>query len=286
MDRSDFDVGSLRENLATSTRVQRSAAAARTSGVVKMEKMGRLDIHKLMERYVGSSGGYLGSFGSHQDLLRFYIDCGMDVIPTDFPGTNKDRFQAILESAEPRGQAKIIRGILKRHTVGSSPDRTQQLHDELIRLAQRLETGAGVTNPSPVYTSEFVRRTLSEVEHAVTSERETGGVDRIHSAMHGYLQAVCRAAGISFSDGARVDELFSVIRARHPAFSRTAPRAAETTAICRAMAQVLVVLNPIRNDGSMAHPTEQLIEPIEATLVINAVRTILHYVDAKLAAVA
>lgn len=249
-----------------------------------MEKLSRLEINKLMERYIASSGGFLGSFNSHPELLRFYVDCGLDVIPTDFPGTNKDRFRAILESAEPADQAKIIRGVLKRHPAESSANRTQALHDEFLRLAQRLETGAGVANPTPVYTSEFVKRTLIEVEEAVKTRRETGGVDRIHSAMHGYMQAVCRAAGITFSDGARVDELFSLIRSRHPAFGRTVPRATETTTICRAMAQVLVVLNPIRNDGSMAHPTEELIEPIEAMLVINAARTILHYVDAKLVA--
>jgi hypothetical protein len=249
-----------------------------------MEKMSRLEINKLMERYIGSSGGYLGDFGSHLELLRFYVDCGLDIIPTDYPGTNKDRFRAILESAEPADQAKIIHGVLKRHPAGSSANRTQALHDEFHRLAQRLETGPGVANPIPVYTSEFVKRTLIEVEEAVKTRRETGGVDRIHSAMHGYMQSVCRAARITFSDGARVDELFSLIRGRHPAFGRTVPRATETTAICRAMAQVLVVLNPIRNDGSMAHPTEELIEPIEAMLVINAARTILHYVDAKMAA--
>lgn len=249
-----------------------------------MEKLSRLEINKLMERYIGSSGGYLGTFSSHPELLSFYVDCGLDIIPTDYPGTNKDRFRAILESAEPADQAKILRGILKRHPADSSPNRTQALHDEFFRLAQRLETGAGVANPTPVFTSEFVKRTLIEVEEAVRTRRETGGVDRIHSAMHGYMQAVCRAAGITFSDGARVDELFSLIRGRHPAFGRTVPRANETTTICRAMAQILVVLNPIRNDGSMAHPTEELIEPIEAMLVINAARTVLHYLDAKLVA--
>src|SRR4051794_36576483 len=102
-----------------------------------MEKMGRLEINKLMERYIGSSGGYLGTFGSHPELLRFYVDCGVDVIPTDYQGTNKARFQAILDAAGPRDQAKIIRGILERHPVGSSGDRTQDLHDEFLRLAQR-----------------------------------------------------------------------------------------------------------------------------------------------------
>ncbi len=41
------------------------------------------------------------------------------------------------------------------------------------------------------------------------------------------------------------------------------------------------VLNPIRNSASMAHPNADLLEDPEAMLVINAARTILHYIDAK-----
>ena len=140
-----------------------------------MRGMNRLEINKLMERYVGSSRGYLGSFGSHTELLRFYADCGVDVIPTDYPGTNKDRFQAILEGAQPSDQAKIIRGILTRHPVGSSETRTQELHDEFHQLVQRLETGEGVAAPAPTYTSEFVKRTLGEVEETIRTKRETAG---------------------------------------------------------------------------------------------------------------
>ena len=44
------------------------------------------------------------------------------------------------------------------------------------------------------------------------------------------------------------------------------------------------VLDPIRNRSSFAHPTKGLLEVPEAMLVINAARTILHYLDAKLAA--
>src|SRR5436309_8139497 len=104
--------------------------AAAQEGGVKMGKMSRLEINRLMERYIGSSGGYLGTFGSHPELLRFYVDCGVDVIPTDYTGTNKARFQTILENSQPGDQAKIVRGILKRHPVRSSEDRTQELYDE------------------------------------------------------------------------------------------------------------------------------------------------------------
>jgi hypothetical protein len=249
-----------------------------------MEKMGRLEINKLMERYIGSSGGYLGSFGSHPELLRFYVDCGVDVIPTDYPGTNKARFQAILENAQPADQAKIIRGILKRHPVGSSEDRTQELHDGFLRLAQRLEAGAGVASPAPVYTSEFVKRTLAEVEEAIKTKRETSGVDRVHSALHGYLRLVCDRAGINYIQDDRIVDLFKKLLADHPALKDLGPRPQDTATITKSFCAVMTVIDPLRNKASYAHPTPGLLDVPEAMLAINASRTILHYVDAKLAA--
>lgn len=249
-----------------------------------MGKMNRLEINTLMERYIGSSGGWLGDFGSHADLLRFYVDCGLDVIPTDYPGTNKERFRAILDNVEPADQAKIIRGILKRHPVGSSKNRTQELHDDFYRLARRLEAGVGVASPAPVYTSEFVKRTLAEVEEAIKTKRETSGVDRVHSALHGYLRLVCDRAGIAYIQDDRIVELFKKLLAEHAALQDLGPRPQDTATITKAFCAVMTVIDPLRNKASYAHPTPALLDVPEAMLAINAARTILHYVDAKLAA--
>lgn len=243
-----------------------------------------LEANRLMERYIGSSGGYLGDFGSHPDLLRFYVDCGLDVVPTDYPGTNKKRFRAILDNAEPADQAKIIRGILKRHPVGSSENRTQELHDEFHRLAQRLEAGAGVANPAPVYTSEFVKRTLAEVEEAIRTKRETSGVDRVHSALHGYLRLVCDRAGVSYSQDEKIVALFKKLLVEHTALQNLGPRPQDATTITKSFCAVMTVIDPLRNKASYAHPTPTLLDVPEAMLVINAAKTILNYVEAKLVA--
>jgi len=41
-------------------------------------------------------------------------------------------------------------------------------------------------------------------------------------------------------------------------------------------------LNPIRDQGSLAHPNEALLDEPEATLVINTVRTLMIYLEGKL----
>lgn len=50
------------------------------------------------------------------------------------------------------------------------------------------------------------------------------------------------------------------------------------------MSSILNELNFIRNNGSMAHPNENLLGEAEAMLVVNAGRTILGYLDARLSA--
>jgi hypothetical protein len=126
---------------------------------------------------------------------------------------------------------------------------------------------------------------LEEVEQAVTSRRETSGVDRIHSAMHGYLRLVCDRAGIKYTQDDKIVELFKKLLVEHLALQDLGPRPQDTATITRSFCAVLTVIDPIRNKASFAHPTPGLLSVPEAMLVINAARTILHYVDAKLTAV-
>src|SRR5262249_223321 len=149
----------------------------------------------------------------------------------------------------------------------------------------RLEAGAGGASPAPVYTSEFVKRTLAEVEGAIKSKGETSGGERVHSALHGYLRLVCDRAGISHIQDDRIVELFKKLLAQHTALQNLGPRPQDTATITKSFCAVMTVIDPLRNKASYAHPTPALLEVPEAMLAINSARTILHYVDAKLAAV-
>ncbi len=41
-------------------------------------------------------------------------------------------------------------------------------------------------------------------------------------------------------------------------------------------------VDPLRNHGTLAHANEHLLDTAEATLYINAVKSLMHYVNAKL----
>lgn len=242
---------------------------------------------KLVNRYLGVTGGYLADFSyrTHHDFYVEYCDLCYDTY--SMPGTTRARFETILEGETPANQAKILRGVLAKYPPDPQVwnSRTKELHDELLAIAGRLEGTCPVSSLSPAITSAVVERAIADAELLLNTEGATSAVDRLHTALHGYLKAVCDAAGIAHSPSALMSGLFSLIRAQHPAFADLGPRRQEILLILRSMSGIMDAMNPIRNESSVAHPNRDLLESPEASLVINTARTILHYLNSKLSAV-
>ena len=85
-----------------------------------MSSLTKSEIMKIVNRYIGVSGGYLGDF-SYRTHAEFYSEyCGLDNIdPYRIEGTTRERFIKILSECEPRVQAKILRGVVDRFEVGA-----------------------------------------------------------------------------------------------------------------------------------------------------------------------
>ena len=172
----------------------------------------------------------------------------------------------------------VLRGVLQRF-----PDRDQDKKDELLRIINRLEGGPVVPEIAPRVASEVVRRALADAENLLRHSGSVSAVDRVHTALHGYLRAVCDQEGVAYAPDASMTALFKALRTSHPRLLPRGVRAQDTQKILNAFASVLDALEPIRNRGSVAHPNVDLLGEAEAILAINACRTLLSYLDAKLA---
>jgi hypothetical protein len=241
----------------------------------------RAEINKLVYKYIGVDAGYLVGF-SYQKHHDFYVELELDIDPFKYEGTTRQRFTTILEEAEPPIQARIVRGIVERYPPNSAPYRTQALNNEIQRWINRLVSADGVPVPSLRITSEVVERALADAERLISSSGATSGVDRVHTALHGYLLQVCVDQTIPAPNDASITQLFKLIRAKHPKMNDLGPRSDDIARILNSMASVLDALNPIRNLASVAHPNSRLLDDAEARLVVNVIRTILHYLDTKL----
>jgi len=139
-----------------------------------------------------------------------------------------------------------------------------------------------VSTPNPKITSAFVERALTDAALLISGPGATSSLDRVHTAFHGYLKVLCQTAGLAVGEDPSITELFKILRREHPAFQTTVSGGAEAQRILGAMAAIVDSLNPLRNHRSLAHPTEDLLEEPEAMLAVNAVRTLLHYLNSKI----
>ena len=101
------------------------------------ERLTRVEINKLVNRYIGVNGGYLGDF-NYRTHLDFYLDLDLDIDPYNHEGTTRERFIKILSENPPHVQARILKGILDRFPVGSSELRSEERRAEIAGWIGRL----------------------------------------------------------------------------------------------------------------------------------------------------
>ena len=235
--------------------------------------------------YIGVNSGYLGDFSyrTHEEFYPMY--CELEINPLEFEGTTRQRFETILETVDNVSQAKILIGVLKKYPVAYFPEaehpRKRQLEIELRSIIARLQGQIPITKPTLNITSDIVERAIADTAILVEKNGPQSGVDRIHTALHGYLKAVCSNIGITVDEFDSLTNLFSKLKQNHPSLQGNGARQEEIDQIIRSFSNVLDKLNPIRNKASVAHPNDQILEKDEALFVINAAQTILHYLNSK-----
>jgi len=251
------------------------------------ERLTRKEIGRLVHNWIGVGGGYLGSF-SYATHDRFWMEaCDLHVDTNAFPGTTRSCFEETLFGVSTRHQATALRAILDEYPAPDHPDpdhpkfRTSALSHEIAGWITRLETGEVAIELDLSSASEIVRRALDDADNLMRTSGPQSAVDRLHTAMHGYLHSLCDEAGITYGERPTMNQLFKALRTDHPGLADVGARPDEVNRVLQSMASILDALNPVRNKASVAHPNEQLIGEPEARLVINTVRTLLSYFESK-----
>lgn len=241
------------------------------------------EVDAVIHGYIGIQHGNLANF-TLQSLEEFYRDLDLRIDANRYSGSVRSRFQTILAEADPFTQATILGGVLDKFRVGSSLHRTLEREAEIHLLVDRLLGVAAVSSADLRIRTDVIESALADAEMLIDKRGASSGVDRVHTAFHGYLKEVCRVAALTARDDAGVTELLTMLREKHPAFNQLGPRDEDIKRVLRSMSAIVDALNPLRNKASAAHPNHRVLEHSEAMLVINTVRTLLHYIDSKIQA--
>ena len=107
------------------------------------------EVLRVVNRYIGVSGGYLGNF-SYRSHQEFYPEfCGLEIDTNKFPGTTRERFIAILCSRRTaQEQVSILKGILDRYRLGEWEIATEEMEQEIRGYIARLEGRPNSTSTS------------------------------------------------------------------------------------------------------------------------------------------
>lgn len=143
------------------------------------------------------------------------------------------------------------------------------------------EDALQVPPPSPKITSESVDSALADAELLARSRGPANAVDRVHTAVHGYLRAALERAGGTRTALASVTELLKQLRQSDDRLRNMVTGGDAAKKIVMSLASIVDATNTIRNTASAAHPSDQKLEYAEAMLVINAARSLIHYLDSK-----
>lgn len=181
--------------------------------------------------------------------------------------------------ADAYQQSKILRGVLEKYPLEYFEDRFEEgfLNKTEIENKRRLYTkikgwisqleGNGLIKVDEL-DYELVEEVLKQAEILINNHSAASAVDRVHTALHGYLKKICDEAGIVFEkDRPTIQEIFSKLKNEHPCFK--VDNDPNFNAIINSISKLLHKLNDIRNNRSFSHLNENILGEPEALFIIN-----------------
>lgn len=208
---------------------------------------------------------FIQSHGRLLRSLRFgdddYGACVFKVLK-NFSEQNINALQAVIDN-------KKVRHLLER----DAPDILSELGLNAAHVP--------AVTPKALSASEVVERALADADNLLHTSGPISCVDRLHTALHGYLRALCAETSITGLEGAPVTALFKQLRAKHPSFQHLGAQDKDVIRILNGFGSVIDAINTIRNNASVAHPNDALLGEAEAALAVNVIRTLFHYISSK-----
>nr|WP_241391446.1 abortive infection family protein [Serratia proteamaculans]ULG18681.1 abortive infection protein [Serratia proteamaculans] len=163
---------------------------------------------------------------------------------------------------------------VQRYINNSDTDLFNEIKDIVNQNGQRNVSAAPVKN-----VNENIYQALEDAEVLLQNNGPQRAYDRVHTALHASLRQMCANHGIpSNSTNNNVPGLLSLITAHLKALPDDG-RNEDVFKMLKSSAAILHGINNLRNNFSMAHPTETLLNEADARFAINLVRSIMTYVD-------
>ncbi|MBX3356755.1 MAG: abortive infection family protein [Phycisphaeraceae bacterium] len=182
------------------------------------------------------------------------------------------------------------------HILGLKPDNLRVLLD-FPKLAQWMRerepdsyarllaevTGAHVASVVPRSATNAAAAALADAEVLLRARNPTSALDRIHTGLHAFLKGACDSSGITYPPDLPAGRLLRLLLEQHRALQLTGSQHEAMRTLLRAAGAMIDALGTIRNNASLAHPNDDLLDYESAIFAINLARSVMRFMDARLA---
>jgi AbiJ N-terminal domain 5/Abortive infection C-terminus len=172
-----------------------------------------------------------------------------------------------------------LRILIDYEPIAHWSEQHQQAEFELLKSEVY---GLEIPETTPLTSSETILEALADAQALLRTRGPMSAVDRVHTALHAYLKVACEQIGLDFPKDATANQLLRLLIENHPALHDLGPRTEDIRRILRTSATIVDAMGTIRNQASLAHPNEDLLDNEEALFVINIARSLFRFLDAKL----
>ncbi len=244
----------------------------------------------IVNEWIGVEHGQLLEF-THPELTEFFrrytelADSHPGVLRNAGPlegygPTKRERFILALDSATPKQQLSVLKGLLQRLPVDPGKGRTRsgesKINNWIGELELSLSLGDVEIDGSDLAIPDVARLALE----AAIAHQEQGdhhlAMDRVHTALHACVKRLAEECGVDVAKNEKLRDQFGAVRRVHPAF-RVEKGDRATADVLQGLAKTIDGLNSARNKNTLVHPNDALLADPEARLFCNAGTTLLQY---------
>lgn len=121
---------------------------------------------------------------------------------------------------------------------------------------------------------DVLKECLSSAESDIRNGNYVYAVDRLHTAMHAYLLDRCKVAAVDTDEKSSIMKLLKQLKgsSNNPSIEK----------ILTGCGNLLDSINFIRNNNSLSHPNEMLLDEVDALFYTNITKSILTYLESRL----
>jgi hypothetical protein len=184
------------------------------------------------------------------------------------------QFVSLMESENPRA----LRSLAQR------PALSAWLLENMPNSAQELGLGVASMPALPEHpaTSASVDKALTEAGHVLHTAGAVRALNSIRTALHAYLREACSKAELTVPANASTGLLFNRLINGHPALVAIEQHVPQFEVVLGALAVAVTALNTLQKDASVTQPGDVPLGEPEVMLMVNLLRTLFDYLEARL----